>query len=359
MNYIKDKNAYLKELFLDTENKAPMYGIYQLKQNSDYHFHRFTSFDTLIETGNSVERENYDFIYADRLTEGDNLDKIYERFNINHPADFKGHSLSISDIIVLKENGIFKTHYVDRYGFKEIPDFFSPKPITYDKEPTVTIGYTEGDYLYEGQQLPLSEANKLFEALDSNKFAEKKGLYDKTDFRIDFVQDGKPNYYEGRFDIGDGEGTLVSHIRARAEHYLSSKGQELLQRLGAKEAEERTAEYQYILDSFVPYMILHNEIADLDKHIDIKLSEIFTTEEDRTKRAYYESLKEYVYSSRRNLNTRTGIPLPEFPSSQTINLTEQERETLNGYKHHIARLPRPLYDEGNQKPVKNKSDMEM
>ena len=68
----------------------------------------------------TVSRADYDLIYAAPLTDKDTLDGIYERFNIQRPADFTGHSLSVSDVVVLNDGSTVKAYYVDSIGFKDV-----------------------------------------------------------------------------------------------------------------------------------------------------------------------------------------------------------------------------------------------
>ena len=86
----------------------------------DYHFEPY---DRLQAAGLSVEAANYNLIYTAEFTPGTSLEDIYTRFNIDHPKDFKGHSLSVSDIVVLHQNGEDTAHYVDSFGYKEVPEF--------------------------------------------------------------------------------------------------------------------------------------------------------------------------------------------------------------------------------------------
>ena len=86
----------------------------------DYHFEPY---DRLQAAGLSVEAANYNLIYTAELTPRTSLEDIYTRFNIDHPKDFKGHSLSVSDIVVLHHNGEDTAHYVDSFGYKEVPEF--------------------------------------------------------------------------------------------------------------------------------------------------------------------------------------------------------------------------------------------
>lgn len=83
-----------------------------------------------------VERGNYNFVYTEPFTQyasqRDRLEEIWERFNNDHPADFKGHSLSVSDIVAIKQNGVVTYHYCDSYDFKELPQFAEPTPLVPD-----------------------------------------------------------------------------------------------------------------------------------------------------------------------------------------------------------------------------------
>lgn len=100
------------------------FSIYQLKESDKLRDYSFRSMSELQKYGLSVERGNYELVYTAPLTAADTLDRLYERFNINHPADFKGHSMSVSDVVVvLQRDGIVTSHYVDDFGFKELPAF--------------------------------------------------------------------------------------------------------------------------------------------------------------------------------------------------------------------------------------------
>ena len=97
--------------------------IYQLDLSDSTDDLRFMSLDWLEKKGLPVDRDNYQMVYAAELSPGETLEDIYTRFNIDHPEDFKGHSLSVSDVVVLHEKGSDTAYYVDSIGFKEVPDF--------------------------------------------------------------------------------------------------------------------------------------------------------------------------------------------------------------------------------------------
>ena len=111
------------------------YGIYQLKDNPELDQFRFEGTASLMERGITKDNfdvivpKNYDLIYAGELsdiqgdTQNEKLGDVFLKFNTAHPEDFKGHSLSVSDIVVLHENGKNSAHFVDSFGFTALPDF--------------------------------------------------------------------------------------------------------------------------------------------------------------------------------------------------------------------------------------------
>ena len=108
---------------LDFGKGKDTFSIYQLKQGDETRDFRFEPYDRLQAAGNAVDKANYELVYSAELTPGTSLEDIYTRFNIDHPKDFKGHSLSVSDVVVLHQNGQDAAHYVDSFGYKEVPEF--------------------------------------------------------------------------------------------------------------------------------------------------------------------------------------------------------------------------------------------
>ena len=118
-----------EKAFLD--NPADSFAIYQLRDNDDTARLHYMNSEYLEKKGLSIQKENYAAVYAGDLDRrGDTQDKLnelYETFNIRRPEDFRGHSLSVSDIVALKQNGVVSCHYVDSWGFKELPGFLKPE----------------------------------------------------------------------------------------------------------------------------------------------------------------------------------------------------------------------------------------
>lgn len=118
------------------------FGIYQLKDTEEARDIHFMGMDYLESKGIAVTRVNYDLLYTAPLEEGTSLEDIYTRFNIDRPADFRGHSLSVSDVVVLHQNGENTSHYVDSFGYREVPEFTKELMAEHIKEQTSVIDET-------------------------------------------------------------------------------------------------------------------------------------------------------------------------------------------------------------------------
>jgi len=131
---VKELYAKAQETAKTAEQDKDTFSIYQLKHGDETRDLRFEPYDRLQATGNSVDRANYERVYSAELTPGTSLEDIYTRFNIDHPKDFKGHSLSVSDVVVLHQNGQDAAHYVDSFGYKSVPEFLQEqKQLTPDE----------------------------------------------------------------------------------------------------------------------------------------------------------------------------------------------------------------------------------
>ncbi|MDE6728740.1 MAG: ssDNA-binding domain-containing protein [Oscillospiraceae bacterium] len=148
------------------------FNIYQLKGGEEYHGVRFESFDSNKDRNLSIS--DYELVYTGKWSEfngdsvEDKLNQIYDKFNLDIPGDFKGHSLSVSDVITVGD----AAHYVDDMGFTEMPDFFKEKEQTRsDAQKEVVVGY-DGDRVYwvasdTGKELEPSVGSSIEEELTS------------------------------------------------------------------------------------------------------------------------------------------------------------------------------------------------
>jgi hypothetical protein len=104
------------------------FSIYQLRRSDDLHGIRFESFDYLQRNGIPCDIRNYDLVYSGHMRPNETLESLFYKFNMKHPEDFQGHSLSVSDVVVIKERGKSTAHYVDSFGFKQV-DRFEKSPV--------------------------------------------------------------------------------------------------------------------------------------------------------------------------------------------------------------------------------------
>ena len=113
------------------ESATDSYAILQLRWGDDTRDEQFASYSRLQKMGKEPDIDHYEVVYASSLPAYTNqtqmLDSLYEKFNIDHPSDFHGHSLSVSDIVALKVNGVVSSHYVDSFGFRNLPEFIKPE----------------------------------------------------------------------------------------------------------------------------------------------------------------------------------------------------------------------------------------
>ena len=121
------KELYAKAQEQPGTGRDDTFSIYQLGDGDETRDYRFEPYDRLQAAGLAVDRANYELVYTAPLAPGTSLDDIFTRFNIDHPKDFKGHSLSVSDVVVLHQGGQDTAHYVDRGDFKQIPEFLQEK----------------------------------------------------------------------------------------------------------------------------------------------------------------------------------------------------------------------------------------
>lgn len=165
--YPQIKSLKEAKLLLGTENR---YGIYQITDDSPGREYEFMDLNFIERHGYQVKKEDYELIYSDKMFYGDTLDSLYEKFNIAHPADYTGHSLSVSDIVVLNENGNVKAYFVDSISFRELPDFLQLEPELNQEELAYRIGdqyfaiqvATEGyDYSFYDTEYKLMDGGLL------------------------------------------------------------------------------------------------------------------------------------------------------------------------------------------------------
>ena len=131
---VKQLYAKAQETAQTAGQDKDTFSIYQIKGGDETRDFRFEPYDRLQAAGNVVDKANYELVYSAPLAPETSLEDIYTRFNIDHPKDFKGHSLSVSDVVVLHQDGQDTAHYVDSFGYKSVPEFLQEqKQLTPDE----------------------------------------------------------------------------------------------------------------------------------------------------------------------------------------------------------------------------------
>ena len=191
------------------------YGIYQLKHNPELDHLRFEGTESLKRMGitkdnfDAIKPENYELIYVGNLselqeqTEGEMLEAIYEKFNIDHPEDYRGHSLSVSDIVVLHQNGKNSAHFVDSFGFTGLSDFMQTLEGVKEQEAEIDTS---------GQDVQKSEPEKQEKETSDNTLEDGDEIIDLGDEKEQVLADIKKS-----LEIGE-ETELAFQI---ADRYIS------------------------------------------------------------------------------------------------------------------------------------------
>ena len=138
---VKQLYAKAQETAQTAGQDKDTFSIYQIKGGDETRDFRFEPYDRLQAAGNVVDRANYELVYSAPLAPETSLEDIYTCFNIDHPKDFKGHSLSVSDVVVLHQNGQDTAHYVDSFGYKDVPEFLQPENYLKAAEQTTEQNY--------------------------------------------------------------------------------------------------------------------------------------------------------------------------------------------------------------------------
>ena len=134
-------NGEKLQAFLDSTTDA--YAILQLRRTDETVYERFESYEALKRQGKEPNIDHYDVVYVAPLSSYTDqtamLEGLYTKFNVERPEDFRGHSLSVSDVIALKRNGEVSVHYVDSIGFKDLQGFLDKQP----ERPSVLMNLKE------------------------------------------------------------------------------------------------------------------------------------------------------------------------------------------------------------------------
>lgn len=163
-NDVTGNDAPQDKLSAFLDNATDSYAILQLRRTEDTVMERFESMASLHRQGKEPEFDHYEVVYTGNLPPYTDqnmvLEGIYEKFNIDRPTNFHGHSLSISDVVALKTAGVVSCHYVDSIGFAELPGFMKPENYLKNAEMAMEDDYGMIDGVINNGKAPALEARE-------------------------------------------------------------------------------------------------------------------------------------------------------------------------------------------------------
>lgn len=251
-------NEFLKRVRDEFEqNNPPMFNIYQIKDGEEYHGIRFAGISEIAQSGVRINKDDYDQVYHDYVYDEligkdteEILEGLFDKFNNDRPWDFHGHSLSVSDVVGITDAyGNEKAYFVDRFGFKEFPNFFKEKEVTQEISlPNVKVEWSESPIFEDGKVYSVEEYDRIMHDADLARHNAKRdkiteygsyqkwidsddpeladlGGYDKVKFTVNYA-DGTS--WTNRHDIGDGIGGLLEHMN----YYAPERVPELAEAAG-------------------------------------------------------------------------------------------------------------------------------
>lgn len=226
-----------KEIINDMEKENRLfdgngeyYGIYQLKK-SEERTYQFMGMREASSLGFEIYGEDYELIYSDRLGIEDTLNSLYEKFNINHPQDFTGHSLSVSDVVVMRKNGESKAYYVDSFGFTELPEFIHERLRLQEVSNTQDVRETVEEKGEQKEYLPVYQQTLQY----AMEHGAADDYLDSRKLNIDCkkaIEETIREHFDGmRLSLEDSGGVLeqfgmerVSYVLANTLRHLSEDG---------------------------------------------------------------------------------------------------------------------------------------
>ena len=222
-----------------------LYAIYHVDEDTPGKQHLFMNMAMVKEDGITIDAENYKCVYSGRLHENEKLDDLYAMFNDNPPADYKAHSMSVSDVIITNRGGDMQAYYVDRFGFAELPDFAAQREKILDIVPEIENVDYENDltcisfYAAECAEFPvmgevhydltLPEALEAYEKIPSERMHGLKcvgfDLKDGSDYEgmQSLMIEGKIQKEFLNLIPGFRENSYVQNAISRVEKYLEER----------------------------------------------------------------------------------------------------------------------------------------
>lgn len=238
------------------------YTIYHVDEDTPGKQHLFMNMAMVKEDGITIDAANYKCVYSGRLHENENLDDLYAIFNDNPPADYKAHSMSVSDVIITNRGGDMQAYYVDRFGFAELPDFAAQREKILDIVPEIENVDYENDltcisfYAAECAEFPvmgevhydltLSEALEAYEKIPSERMHGLKcvgfDLQDGSDYEgmQSLMIEGKIQKEFLNSIPEFRENSYVQNAISRVEKYMAEKHPSVDNSLNSKDKGEKS-----------------------------------------------------------------------------------------------------------------------
>ena len=154
-----------KDLFLQTDN---YYMVYQYDHTDGDWGYKFMGLDIIKNMGLAVDGKDYRMVYRDNLNENESLDELYARFNLEQPEGFEGHSMSVSDVIVIRRNGEMKAYFVDDVGFSELPDFIRQREEIINMTLDQAAKQNDADTSLDSRKLNIDCKNAIEQTIKEN-----------------------------------------------------------------------------------------------------------------------------------------------------------------------------------------------
>ena len=221
------------------------YAIYHVDEDTPGKQHLFMNMAMVKEDGITIDAANYKCVYSGRLHENEKMDDLYAVFNDNPPADYKAHSMSVSDVIITNRGGDMQAYYVDRFGFAELPEFAAQREKILDIVPEIENVDYENDltcisfYVAECAEFPvmgevhydltLPEALEAYEKIPSERMHGLKcvgfDLKDGSDYEgmQSLMLEGKIQKEFLNSIPGFRENSYVQNAISRVEKYLEER----------------------------------------------------------------------------------------------------------------------------------------
>lgn len=337
----------------------PIYAISQLFSSADaerngndiLRDYRFASLSDLQQRGLYVDRENYRTVYRGRLKDGETLEDIYTKFNVNHPTDFRGHSLSVGDIVVIRQDGKPTAHYVDSVGFEEVRDFFLDR-----EERIAQRALTErsSDKPSE-EQGRFGEQLILFDEQIHEEVSNEEKVSPVSQFPGDVISDFREKtneYYNklGGYSAHDAEELVKYFIRAAIrENELSAEvGEVVLYGSRSRGMENDNSDLDFVAEMYSDlkedtlFNILHETPFEIGG-VTVDINPIRTEESG--------SLEDYLIGAEQYLQQK-GAKDNNAPAVQDYRVEETEQTSFgqkSRYAANIAAIKTLLQIEGENR----------